>query len=702
MNTQRSWILAAAMTAMLPLAGRASTTDALIQKLGGEDEKARAEARHLLPRQGVDAVPRLIPLVMQEKDAVWRAAFNVLADFAAEVSVPGREADRAAVTASLMTLVAPERSNEIKLRGLRLLPLVVPAGYDIKAIVALLDDPDLRERAREALTEMGTPKARAALREHLKTADADFQCALLNALAQLKDEGSLAAVVELTRSNSAKVRAAAVRALSWTGDPSYLVIARTVVAAADDATKSDAMDAMLRLLNAVEAGGGNWQIAVETYLDLLKTPLCRESLLDTTAKDAALAGLGRMGDGTCVAPILAAIKDAENPNRANGIAALRAMRGVDVTREIVAAYPKLSPDFQVALLPVLGDRRHPLVMPILVEAARSKEPAVRVAALAAMGEAGQPEGLEPLALAARSGSGEEKAAAAKAVVVLAEALKADGKHRKEAGQAYLVGLGTAADANARRAALEGLAACPIPDACDAVKAAAADKDLREPAIHALVAIGGTLAAAGQKNKAIDAYETAAKLDPPKAIRETILRKMAALGARVDLPAGPGVVTSWWIVGPFDLGENHSGWDRNYIGEPNVDLAGRYMSGKRRLDWKHVVSTDPDGRIDLRATLADSDRCIGYAYTEITVKKATDAVLRLGVDDSEKVYVNGKKVFDQFVARGLQVDQDKVPVRLEAGTNRILLKIWQNTLGWEFCMRITTPNGKPLEFTQKTE
>lgn len=695
MNTLRSWVLAAAMIGAWSVIGRASTTDALIQKLGGDDEKARAEARQLLPRQSVDAVPKLLPLVVQEKEAVWRAAFNVLADFASEVSVAGREADRAAVTASLMTLVAPEQSKEIKLRGLRLLPLVVPAGYDIKPIVVLLDDRDLRERARAALTEMGTPEARVALREYLKKADADFQCALLNSIEQLKDAGSLEVVEALTKSDNAKVRPAAVRGLSWTGNPSYLKTAKAVVAAADDATRSDAMDAMLRLLNAVEAKGGNWQTAVETYVELLKTG-------DVITKDAALAGLGRMGDGTCVAPILAAIKDAENPNRANGIAALRTMQGVDVTREIVAAYPSLSPEMQLAILPVLGGKKHPLVMPVLTKAAQSKEAAVRVAALAALGEAGQPGGLDPLLAAAKSSSKEEKAAAGKALLLLADALKAGGEKKKEAGKAYLVALEAAMDAEARRRAMEGIAACPTADAYDAVKAAASDTDLNDPAINALVAVAGAMASAGDKTKAIEAYETAGKMKPSKATQQTILRGLRALGAKVDLPVAPGVVTSWWIVGPFELGEANAGWGKHYVNEPNVDLTGRYMSGKRRLDWKHVVSTDPDGKIDLRATVADSDKCIGYAYTEITVKKPTDAILLLGVDDSEKVYVNGKKVFDQFVPRGLEVDQDKVPVKLQAGANRILLKIWQNSLGWEFCMRITTPDGKPLAFTQKTE
>jgi hypothetical protein len=71
--------------------------DDLVAALGGNDEKARVEARQLLPRQSIDAVPKLLPLVMQDNEVVWRSAFNVLADFANQVSVPGREAERAKV-----------------------------------------------------------------------------------------------------------------------------------------------------------------------------------------------------------------------------------------------------------------------------------------------------------------------------------------------------------------------------------------------------------------------------------------------------------------------------------------------------------------------------------------------------------------------------------------------------------------------------
>jgi hypothetical protein len=174
------------------------------------------------------------------------------------------------------------------------------------------------------------------------------------------------------------------------------------------------------------------------------------------------------------------------------------------------------------------------------------------------------------------------------------------------------------------------------------------------------------------------------------------------GGETDLHGLLGIVGQWWVVGPFELGEKNEGWATSYIGEPQISLVARYMAGKTRRQWKRVAATDPRGKIDLRASLANRDHCIGYAYAEIEVAKPTDAVLLLGVDDSERIWVNGVKVFEQFTPRGLEVDQDRVPVKLKAGANSILLKLYQDTLGWEFCARITTPDGHPLEFHQKDE
>ena len=113
-------------------------------------------------------------------------------------------------------------------------------------------------------------------------------------------------------------------------------------------------------------------------------------------KDGALAGLGRVGDASCVPVILAAIRDAAPPTLQVGMDALRALPGEDVTRALIDAYSKLPSRAQLALIPVLGARRDPLGLPILEQLARSEQAETRLAALEAIGASDLPQALNLL------------------------------------------------------------------------------------------------------------------------------------------------------------------------------------------------------------------------------------------------------------------------------------------------------------------
>jgi HEAT repeat protein len=490
----------------IPCLARAGNGDDLLSALSGQDEHARALARQLLPREGVALVPKLLPLLSSDRAPVREAAFQVLADLANEASAPGRAADRQTVTAHLMTLLAAEQSPELKIRGLRLIPIACPADGDVAPVAALLGDARLRERAREALEEIGTAPSRKALRDFLGKADPDFDCALLNSLGRLHDREGIEKIAALLESGPVKVRNAAARALAWTGDPAFLKPVQKLTAEAGPSERAEANDALLRLLDAIGRHPDRHQAAVGGYLALLRSAKGQ-------VKDGALAGLARIGDPAAGPTILQAIPD---------------------------------------------------------EALRAEVKAIRARAV-------QPEPTSPLE-----------------------------------------------------------------------------------------------------------------------------RMQRARRADTSLLGQLGVIGRWWVVGPFDLGEKEEGWQTRYIGEPDVNVVARYMAGKVRRQWKRVDSHDSQGRIDLRAAIADRDHCVGYALAEIQVDKPVEAVLLLGVDDGERVWVNGQQVFDLFTRRGLQVDQDRIPVKLKAGTNTILLKVFQDTLGWEFCARLVTPDGHPLPFTQKVE
>lgn len=598
---QRSWLLSAVLVAFLQPLAHASRVDDLVAALAGQNEPARSLARQLLPREGVEVVPRILPLLGSETAAVREAAFNVLADLANEASAPGHEADRAAVTARLMSLLQADQPAQIKIRGLRLLPVVIPPDGDVGPVAALLSDPELRERAREALEETGTAASRSALRAQLAHADPDFACALLNSLGRLRDRESLDSIAKLTAKGDPKVRVAGARALAWTGDPAYLESVQRVVDDSDAATRPDAMDAMLRLLLSMEGRPEHRGAAIAGYRSLLEKTVAGQ------VKDGTLAGLGRVGDASCVPVILDAIRDAEPPTLLVGMNALGALAGKDVTQDLIRAYPSLPKPAQLALIPILGARHDALALPLLKELAQSDRAETRLAALQALGETDLPEAIEFLS---------------------AEETRGDPAQRAK--------------------------------------------------VHEIL----------EEHKLRDMER-----------RQLLL----AAGARdADLLGQLGIIGRWWLVGPFPLGERNEGWEARYIGEPEVSVVARYMDGKTRRQWKRVESQDPHGKIDLRSAIANRDNCVGYAYAEFELPKSGDAVLLLGVDDSEKIWLNGSQVFQQFTARGLEVDQDRVPVHLKAGTNTILLKVYQNTLGWEFCARLVTPDGKPLPLKQKAD
>ncbi|MEZ8221707.1 hypothetical protein GG496_001877, partial [Candidatus Fervidibacteria bacterium JGI MDM2 JNZ-1-D12] len=90
----------------------------------------------------------------------------------------------------------------------------------------------------------------------------------------------------------------------------------------------------------------------------------------------------------------------------------------------------------------------------------------------------------------------------------------------------------------------------------------------------------------------------------------------------------------------------------------------------------------------------------YAYTEFVVDNEMEAELRVGSDDSVKVWLNGKLVHQFGGMRGLSVDQDRVRVRLQKGVNRLLLKVTQGGGGWEFCVRLVDLQGSPIAYREQ--
>ncbi len=362
----------------------------LAEDLKNTDMQVQAQARQVLSRRGPEAISVVLPLLHDKNPAVAQAAFDILKYIGNMAAAPGREADCWRVVDQLMVLLQSDRSEQDRITGLRLLERIIPPGYDVGPIAAMLRAKgEMRERARVALVRIATPEACAALRAALTEAAPAFQVALLNSLSDLRDGDSLKHAKELVSASDASVRAAAARTLAWTGDPAYVPVIDEVIRQADEATRFEAVDALLRLTQVMADKGGNWQIARAVYLDVLKSG-------EGVQKDAALAGLGTIGDASCVDPVLDAIKDADARTWLVGIDALRRMPGQGPARVLVERYPGLDETTQLALVPVLAEQKHPRVLPALKETEQTDAAAIREAILRVLSESASPQGRSEL------------------------------------------------------------------------------------------------------------------------------------------------------------------------------------------------------------------------------------------------------------------------------------------------------------------
>jgi thiol-disulfide isomerase/thioredoxin/protocatechuate 3,4-dioxygenase beta subunit len=79
--------------------------------------------------------------------------------------------------------------------------------------------------------------------------------------------------------------------------------------------------------------------------------------------------------------------------------------------------------------------------------------------------------------------------------------------------------------------------------------------------------------------------------------------------------------------------------------------------------------------------------IAYAATEFTSDEAREVMLSLSHDDGAVVWLNGEEVYRSEANSSSRLDQAAVKVSLKSGTNRLLAKVGQATLEWQFAVRL---------------
>lgn len=183
--------------------------------------------------------------------------------------------------------------------------------------------------------------------------------------------------------------------------------------------------------------------------------------------------------------------------------------------------------------------------------------------------------------------------------------------------------------------------------------------------------------------------------------DTIADALKKLGETVDLVEHFGLLTEWYVVGPFD-NSDMKGFDVVYPPEKEVDLNAEYAGKTGMVAWTKLVSDRDDGEFDLAELTEPHKGAIDYAYSEFHSGHEQEVEFRLATANAWKLWVNGELVFArEEYHRGMRFDQYIVRGGIRKGKNTFLLKVCQNeqtqswAQRWAFQFRVVDQSGRAV-------
>lgn len=226
-------------------------------------------------------------------------------------------------------------------------------------------------------------------------------------------------------------------------------------------------------------------------------------------------------------------------------------------------------------------------------------------------------------------------------------------------------------------------------------------ELRRDAIQQVLDTAKSSLIAGDKAKATTEFQRALSCARDLDQIEGTTKSLAELGVIVDMPKVFGWVMQWSVIGPFDS-TGGKGFHAEYPPENEFEANGEYDGKNGKVKWSRLVTTNEYGIVDLNQPFGKLKGVAGYARAEFVSEKSRPVELRLGTENSWKVWLNGTLLFERDeYHRASEIDQYRLRARLDKGVNVILVKLCQNeqtedwAAGWEFQLRVTDEVGTPV-------
>ncbi len=162
--------------------------------------------------------------------------------------------------------------------------------------------------------------------------------------------------------------------------------------------------------------------------------------------------------------------------------------------------------------------------------------------------------------------------------------------------------------------------------------------------------------------------------------------------------------------PTHSGAMRGGVDRDYLepigGEADavvtMDSASRFAAPNEPIEVREA-RTAPLGLVELDRVFPQSSNRILYAYAELTSDRDQIAFIHFGIDDSAKVWVNGKLVHDRYhPGRPVIRWSEEFPVALVQGKNRVLVKVDNGWMGAGFMFEPFTAEAHEAKIMDRAE
>jgi len=566
------------------------------------------------------------------------------------------------------------------------------------------DSPPMVEIALRAARQIPGPEVTEALVAELNKAKPVVQILLIKVLADRKDPAAYAAIKALAASDTASVRIESLKVLGELGDATAVpILLKAAAAKGDEAAialaglrilKGDGVDEAI-MAGMKSAKDDMRPELINVLADrrcIPAIPIFLEQARDgnPTVARAALRGLGSL----CSCQGLPKVIDAlvETSDQAVREEALRAV--IAITRRTL---PRHESEITGLILQRLEDvdsvpakcvlmRALPAApgegsLKWLQDASTDADGQIRDAAVRTIADYPDPAAAEALLNIFKSTK--DKTHRIIALRGCIRLCKTTDIPVATAMNLYKQAMTQAETPAEKKLILSGLAETPHPDALRMALEASEQPSVKAEASLAAVALA-------QKICAIDpalASAVAKKIlsDSDSANLHSQARTIIdTIGKFEDF------IVAWQVAGPYSSeGSNYSQL-LNMPFDPETQ-------GKS-VQWRPAgAGTNPEKPylIDLLA-LFGGDQKVAYARTWINAGKGSQYTLNIGSDDGVKAWLNGKLVHTNDAARAAVADSDKVPLTLNHGWNCLMLKVTQNVLTWEFCARLTAPDGAKVE------